>query len=359
LQQISEDRKNRVIDLYFNQHKTYAEIAQIEKISPRDIHTIIKEEEARRQKYKQQELSSKAYELFNQKKSTVEVAISLNLTEPRVSKMYREYCKLKRQDILNLIDKETNGKLSSFLKLYKQLIKEKGMSVDQVVNVVDIAIHKIPYMDSLYRQAKDQAEKMQCTIQRLANDIRALERKISILDATAFSSEQECRRKEQQIQELTAEKHRIERLIANILNGEGYSQLKQIVKENVKAVLAENKQLISISFAALVQTLQNDPEMIKAIYNISIANNDKDNKNNNIANYFKANKDRILNLGETNYENLVKALANNAIATVISSSSDPKLSLPSSVLGSYNQSDTYRIEEPESYHHNSKHDIAD
>ena len=123
--------------------------------------------------------------------------------------------------------------------------------------------------------------------------------------------------------------------------------------------MAENKQLISISFAALVQTLQNDPEMIKAIYNISIANNDKDNKNNNIANYFKANKDRILNLGETNYEDLVKALANNAIATVISSSSDPKLSLPSSVLGSYNQSDTYRIEEPESYHHNSKHDIAD
>ena len=78
------------------------------------------------------------------------------------------------------------------------------MSVDQVVNVVDIAIHKIPYMDSLYRQAKDQAEKMQCTIQRLANDIRALERKISILDATAFSSEQECKRTEQQIQELTA-----------------------------------------------------------------------------------------------------------------------------------------------------------
>ena len=37
------------MDLYFNQHKTYAEIAEIEKMSPRDIHAIIKEEEARRQ----------------------------------------------------------------------------------------------------------------------------------------------------------------------------------------------------------------------------------------------------------------------------------------------------------------------
>jgi predicted HTH domain antitoxin len=58
--QITEERKKRVINLYFNQHKTYAEIAEIEKISPRDIRAIIKEEEARRQKYKQQELQQHA-----------------------------------------------------------------------------------------------------------------------------------------------------------------------------------------------------------------------------------------------------------------------------------------------------------
>jgi hypothetical protein len=58
-------------------------------------------------------------------------------------------------------------------------------------------------------------------------------------------------------------------LDSNILNGEGYSKLKQIVKVNVKAALSGNKILVSAAFAALLQTLQNDPEMIKAIYNIS------------------------------------------------------------------------------------------
>jgi DNA-directed RNA polymerase specialized sigma subunit len=53
--QITEERRKRVIDLYFNQHKTYAEIAQIEHISPRDIHAIIEEKKARRQKDKQEE----------------------------------------------------------------------------------------------------------------------------------------------------------------------------------------------------------------------------------------------------------------------------------------------------------------
>ena len=70
--QLTEERKKRVIDLYFNEHKTYAEITQIMKMSPRDIHAIIKEEKARRQIYKhekhqqQGELSSKAYKLFSE-----------------------------------------------------------------------------------------------------------------------------------------------------------------------------------------------------------------------------------------------------------------------------------------------------
>lgn len=88
--QITEERRKRIIDLYFNQHKSYAEIAEIERISPRDIHAIIKKEEARRQKYKhekqQQEISSKAYKLFSKGKRPLAVAIELNLREPQATK---------------------------------------------------------------------------------------------------------------------------------------------------------------------------------------------------------------------------------------------------------------------------------
>jgi uncharacterized protein (DUF3084 family) len=74
----------------------------------------------------------------------------------------------------------------------------------------------------------------------LLKNIEALKYKISILDKTAFACEQDCRRKEQQLQELTDKKDRLEKLIANVLNSdnEGYSKLKQIVKEYVKAALS-------------------------------------------------------------------------------------------------------------------------
>jgi hypothetical protein len=43
---ITEERKERIIDLYYNQRKTTREIAKIERVSIRDISAIRKEEEA-------------------------------------------------------------------------------------------------------------------------------------------------------------------------------------------------------------------------------------------------------------------------------------------------------------------------
>jgi hypothetical protein len=98
---------------------------------------------------------------------------------------------------LIFIYKETNGELGPFLKLCK-LMKESDMSVEKVVNAVDIDIHKLPYMEELYGQVKNEVDNMQHTRQYLSNDIQAMKNKISILDATAFSCEQDCKIKEQQ-----------------------------------------------------------------------------------------------------------------------------------------------------------------
>ena len=199
--QITKERIKRIIDLYFNQQKTYAEIAEIEHISPRDISAIIKEEEARQQRHKhqqqQEDLSSKAYKLFSKNKPTVEVAIILNLPASKVSKLYREYWKLRGLDKLNTIYKETDGNIWPLWKLYQQLVKKRGMSKEQVVNIVEIAIYKLPHMETLYKQLKDEVDKLQYIRQGLLNDIAALKYKISILDKIAFSSEQDYKRKEQ------------------------------------------------------------------------------------------------------------------------------------------------------------------
>ena len=195
----------------------------------------------------------------------------------------------------------------------------------------------------------------------MENDIEERKNKISFLDRIAFSSEQECKRTEQQLQELIAQKNRLEKYITNILNGEGYTKINQIAKESVKAVLAENRKIISIAYIAIIQTLKDDPELVNLIHNMPISkvNRHDDNNNNNISKYLESNKDRIMDLAKKNYENLVEALTNNSIDTV-ACSSNSTLPLHSSAAFSRpsNQSDPDRIKEPEIYH-NSKGDIAD
>ncbi len=116
---------------------------------------------------------------------------------------------------------------------------KRDMSIEKVVNAVDIAGDKLPYVENLYKQIKDEVEKLQHIRQGLLNDIDALKYKLSVLDKTAFSCEQDCKRKEQQVEELTAQKDRLEKWIANISNSD--DELKRLVKENVKAALSENK----------------------------------------------------------------------------------------------------------------------
>jgi hypothetical protein len=78
--------------------------------------------------------------------------------------LYGEYWKLRGLDKLDTIYKETNGKIWIVLKLYKELIKKRRMSIDQVIDVVEIAIHKLPHMESLYEQVKDEVDKLQYAI---------------------------------------------------------------------------------------------------------------------------------------------------------------------------------------------------
>jgi hypothetical protein len=118
-------------------------------MSPRDIHAIIKEEEARRQKHKQQEMSAKAYKLFSEGKTPLEVAIALNLKESEATKYYKEYWKLKQLHNLNMVYEETKDDIEPFLRLYR-LSKAAGMSARHVTNLLKIANTDLPDIQRRY-----------------------------------------------------------------------------------------------------------------------------------------------------------------------------------------------------------------
>ncbi|HYX54595.1 MAG TPA: hypothetical protein VE818_00415 [Nitrososphaeraceae archaeon] len=363
--QLTDERRKRVIDLYFNQHKTYAEIAQIMKMSPRDIHAIVKEEEARRQKYKdkqqQEETSSQANTLFSKGKKPVEVAIALNLRDPEATKLYREYCKLNRLTILNSIFKETNGKLEPILKLYRKLIKEKGMSIEQVDNAVDIAANKLPYMESLYEQVEEQVDKMQYKIQLSEKHLHSANDEIASANALVNSYHMLCERKRQEAENLNNDISRLETVISQFKdNNEEYLKIKNTVEEEVNKLLTDGKTLLQFAVASVIEAVRRNPDKYNNVLvnNTSLSSTSTPAQDSllSLLSHIEDYRDMILEEANRLYDNLLRHFTNSIMDNA---GLFKKISLQSNLPSQPYKSNTYTIEESQIYDNDGKGDIAD
>jgi transposase len=156
-----EEKERRIIDLYYNQGKTIREIIKELRVSPNYVSAILKREEEKNnnivtsnQQQSSSALATKAYELFSKAKRLVEVAVSLNILEPEVTRMFIEYCKLKRLHKFYLAYKELGDEgIGYFVKLCK-LAKNEGMGIEKVVHAVDIAGDKTSLYGLSLRSSK-------------------------------------------------------------------------------------------------------------------------------------------------------------------------------------------------------------
>src|SRR5829696_850947 len=161
------ERERLVLDLY-NQGKTIREIAKEVRMSFRDIGVILNKtfaEKAEVSKEQQEEiqqlsLSSKAYKLFSDRKTPLEVAIELNLRESEATKFYKEYWKLRQLHNLTMVYEETKGDIEPFLKLYR-LSKAAGMSLQQVVHLLKIANNNLPEIQLRYERLKGEVNTLE------------------------------------------------------------------------------------------------------------------------------------------------------------------------------------------------------
>jgi hypothetical protein len=157
---VNEEEKRRIIGLYFNQGKTIREVCRIMGKSSHDVTPVTKEYRIRLAKDyvladgEESEVvqreedrvipNVKAYKLFDEGKSPLEVAAELNLPGPQVQQYYVEYWNLRKMRRLVAIYPEIQDSMGYYLKLFR-LGKEKGVTPEQIMNLIQMAgsIHKL------------------------------------------------------------------------------------------------------------------------------------------------------------------------------------------------------------------------
>jgi flagellar capping protein FliD len=249
---VNEEEKRRVIELHFNQGKTIREVCKIMGKSSHDITPITKEHRIQlAQNYaavngEQDEIAQgeqdriipnvKAYELFDEGKSPLEVTAELNLPGPQVQEFYVEYLNMRRMHKLVTIYQETQDSMGYFLKLFR-LGKEKGVTPEQIMKLIQMAdgVHKIQdklhhleneVLDISRRKSAGQEE-----LKNLHNEIEATKEKLNLVNET-FEV------KYGELKETCSQAQKLQDYVEQFKSSQDYQELESIVQSEVQKAVS-------------------------------------------------------------------------------------------------------------------------
>jgi DNA-binding Lrp family transcriptional regulator len=290
-----QERERLVMELYYNQGKTYREISKEVRISPRDIGVILnkavqekikvsKEEQQNNAEQNQQEegkqklsLSAQAYKLFSEGKTPLEVSIALDLRQSEATRFYKEYWKLKQLHNLHMVYEELRGDVDPFLKLYKSA-KRKGIGVKQVVDTLAIANNDLPALERRFKRLGNDMSMLQFQKRIDERNLYQLKNQIAATTNILNSLRMSCGRERMEIENLYNENTTLEAIVTGFKNtNEEYLKIKQAAEEKVIDVLTDGKLLLKFATLSIIESLRSNPEL----YNFIIY----DNSNNTTISY--------------------------------------------------------------------------
>src|SRR5918995_1590856 len=286
-----QEKEKLILDLY-NEGKTYKQIAEIARVSPRDIKPVLEKAEKEREKElginTQEENNgstgnqnqtrrisafSQAYRLFSEGKTPLDVAIELNLKEPEATKYYRQYWKLRQLHNLYLIHEEIGDDIFHIVKLHRRM-RAGGIEVEQAIHLIKIANNDLPALEQKYQKLKRDVNSLESrkfeeyrTLNNLQDQIDGLERMMKWL-RTSYEEE------EAKISQLESEEIRLKRVVKRFKdNNEEYQKIKNTVGQRVTSLLFDVKGILRLSLDSLMKSMRIDPQRYSKLiyYNRSLS----------------------------------------------------------------------------------------
>jgi hypothetical protein len=269
---ISEEEKRRIIDLHFNQNKTIREVCRIMGKSSHDITPVTKEHriqlaqnfalanEKQNESVQQDRVipNVKAYKLFEEGKSPLEVTAELNLPGPEVQQYYVEFLNMKQMYKLVTIYHENHGSMGYFLKLTR-LGKEKGVTPEQIIKLVQMAdsIHiledKLQQLQSEILDISKSKTVAKEQLKSLYDEIEARQEKLNLVNKALEV-------KYEGLKEACSQAQKLQDYVEQFISDQDYRELEFIVEREVKEVLSDNKRLLQNALFSVLLALRNQPD---------------------------------------------------------------------------------------------------
>ncbi len=259
-----------VLDLYYNQDKTYRQIAKEAKICPRDIKTIIDNKEKETELSQSISVSSQAFSLFLQGKTPLQVAITLNLKEHEVHEFYRQYLSLQQLYDLYLIYEKIKDGIGPFVELYR-LIQAAGMDLKHVKRLLEIANNDLPKIEQMHKNLYSDVMNLNQKKRDAELDILKLNSDLIPLRITTDHQRLECEKLESEKRSLYLKKIWLESAIKDLQNSQEYTNIEMIVKQQVNKIFGDDRQLLTLAFEAIIESLLKNPYRLQSFMQYSMS----------------------------------------------------------------------------------------
>ena len=141
-----KEKENLVINVA-EASKTTRHLSQVAHISPKDIGTIIRRYTVEDSEYQgnSQSLNSRAFKMFSDGKSLVNVAIALDIGADEVLGIHNDYLRLLNLDSLMTLYRELDDNdFNLLVYLYRQLKWEGLANRNDILNVVQMEDNLAP-----------------------------------------------------------------------------------------------------------------------------------------------------------------------------------------------------------------------
>jgi hypothetical protein len=313
----NKQREKLVLDLY-NEGKTIKEIAKEAKMSFRDIGVILKEAGKQEEQTEMQSISSKAYNLFSEGKTALQVAIALNLNDHEVTRLYREYWNLVGLNRLNEVYQELKGNIWPFVNLHRS-VKDAGMSVQHVVRLLSIAANDLPSVEDRYELLKREAGKLEEDKSSSAMIIQSLSNQISSMRNTLDSICMEHQKVKTHLCHLYQRSFKQEALVRQFQNdNEEYLKIKKAAEEKVTDVLSARKTFLHLALFSLTDSMRNDPDKYRSLIDY---NDDNTYYYHSHDSFIEAYKAMLIEEAEKLYTSMAKRIVDEVIDEYVSKTS--------------------------------------
>lgn len=275
----NENTKGDIIgyirDLRFSQHKTIREIATITGKSSRDIIAVLKESVDKENKdthgniveTKDHErgsteqdppLNIKAYKLFSEGKSLVDVTIALKLTAQQSLQFYGEFWKLTQMHQLFVIYQENKDIIGYFLKLVR-LGKKEGIAPEQIINLLKMA-DSTKDLNEKFLCLQGEVTDMELKKSVIKEQLEDLENKISSAEEQLSETDKACKLKFDELSGICYQIRMLEFQIERFKNSKDYQGIEKIAKDKVNELLTDDKKLLEHALISVTEALRKEPD---------------------------------------------------------------------------------------------------